>query len=78
MRKYKIVPGPVGYNVERGQGAGAFDDFAKIINMNCINGWDYHSMETIHITETPGCLGGSAQTKTYYMLIFVRECSPIA
>lgn len=78
MKEYKIVPAPVGCNVKKGQSASVFDDYAKIINANCIDGWDYHSMETIHITENPGCLGGgakNARTTVHYMLIFVRERS---
>ena len=76
MKEYKIIPGPMGYELKPGHANEAFADFAKIINDNCVNRWDYHSMESISITENPGCFGGgekNAKTTIYYMLIFVRE-----
>ena len=76
MKEYKTVPGPMGYELREGHTNEAFADFANIINTNCTDGWDYHSMEVISVTENPGCFGGgekNAKTTNYYMLIFVRE-----
>lgn len=76
MKEYKTVPGPMGYELKEGHANEAFADFANIINEHCVDGWDYHSMETISITENPGCFGGgkdNAKTTNYYMLIFARE-----
>ena len=72
MKKYKAVAGPRSINVSKGNTQAAFDGFADLINAETQNGWEYHSMETITVTETPGCLQQAAPV-SYYMLIFVRE-----
>ena len=46
-----------------------FNLFADIINREAAGGWAYHSMETITVTEKPGCLQ-QAIPVNYYMLIF--------
>ena len=72
MKFYKAVAGPRSFNVSRGETQTAFDSFAEIINREAANGWTYHSMETITVTEAPGCLQ-QAIPVNYYMLIFVIE-----
>ncbi len=79
MKKYKAVPGPKAFTVSEGNTAGAFTDFADIINQECVGGWEYHSMENIQITENhpkTGCIVKTEVPPTvlnYYMLIFVRD-----
>ena len=70
MVEYKIVPGPLNIVVKPNDQDWAFKQFADIINNECYDGWRYHSMETISVTEK-GCL--SSSTVNYYMLIFVRS-----
>lgn len=72
MKQYKAVAGPKNVNVAKGNSQGAFDLFAEIINREASNGWEYHSMETISVTEKPGCTQQPVPTY-YYMLIFVKE-----
>jgi len=72
MKKYKAVAGPRSINVSKGNTQAAFDGFADMINAESVDGWEYHSMETITITEAPGCFQ-QALPINYYMLIFVRE-----
>ena len=72
MKQYKIVPGPKVLNVDRGDSAAAFQTFADIINSEAAGGWVYHSMETITVTEKPGCFQSAVPTN-YYMLIFERD-----
>ena len=72
MKQYKAVAGPININVAKSNTQEAFNLFANIINQESSQGWEYHSMETISVTEKPGCLGQPA-TFYYYMLIFVRE-----
>ena len=72
MKQYKTVAGPQHINVDRGNTQAAFDVFASIINNEAAYGWEYHSMETITVTEKPGCLQNPV-TLNYYMLIFVRD-----
>lgn len=72
MKKYKAVAGPKNINVGKGNTQSAFDTFAEIINREATSGWEYHSMETISVTENPGCFQ-QATPVHYYMLIFVKE-----
>lgn len=72
MKQYKAVAGPKNINVAKGDTQAAFNSFAKLINQEATNGWEYHSMETITVTENPGCFQNPIPMN-YYMLIFVRE-----
>lgn len=72
MKQYKAVAGPKNINVAKGDTQAAFNSFAELINVNAKDGWEYHSMETITVTEKPGCFQPPVPTN-YYMLIFVRE-----
>ncbi len=72
MKQYKAVSGPMSINVSKGNTQAAFDMFANIINREAQGGWEYHSMETITVTENPGCFQ-QAVPVNHYMLIFVRE-----
>ena len=55
MKQYKAVAGPKNINVAKGDTQAAFNMFADIINGEVAGGWQYHSMETITVTEKPGC-----------------------
>ena len=72
MKQYKAVAGPKSINVAKGNTQAAFDLFADIINKEAANGWIYHSMESISVTEKPGCLQQPVPIY-YYMLIFEKE-----
>lgn len=72
MKQYKAIAGPRTINVGRGDTQSAFNLFADIINKEAKGGWDYHSMETITVTEKPGCMQ-QPYPMNYYMLIFVKE-----
>lgn len=73
MKRYKTVSGPLRINVSKGNAQEAFDLFASIINNEAVGGWEYHSMETISVTEKPGCLFQQPITTHHYMLIFQKE-----
>ena len=72
MKTYKTVPGPMNISVERGKAQDAMKSFEGLINDNSRNGWEYHSMEVITVTEKPGCFGSPTMTN-YYMLIFCKD-----
>ena len=72
MKLYKTVPGPQGFYVDKGNTQQAFNQFASIINHEAQDGWEYHSMETISVTQKPGCMEQPVSGH-YYMLIFVRD-----
>ena len=74
MKQYKAVAGPKNINVSKGDTQGAFSLFADLINREAAGGWEYHSMNTITVTEASGCSFGQPPVPVnYYMLIFVRE-----
>lgn len=72
MKQYKAVAGPKNINVDKGGTQIAFNMFADIINKEAQGGWEYHSMETISVTEKPGCMQQPIPVN-YYMLIFVKD-----
>ena len=72
MKQYKAVAGHKNINVAKGDTQSAFNTFAEIINREAAGGWEYHSMETITVTEKPGCMKQPIPMN-YYMLIFVRD-----
>ena len=72
MKEYKTVAGPKNISVNKGDIQAALDVFADIINKHSKAGWSYHSMETISVTEKPGCFQAPITTY-YYMLIFERD-----
>ena len=72
MKVYKTVAGPRNVIVKKGDAQSGFDLFSEIINVQVRAGWEYHSMETITITEKPGCFG-QPNVGYYYMLVFYKE-----
>ena len=72
MKQYKAVAGPQNISVAKGNTQAAFTSFASLINGEATDGWEYHSMETITVTQKPGCFQAPIPAN-YYMLIFVRE-----
>lgn len=74
MKEYKIVAGPKHLVVDKGNFIEAFDTFEAAINKRAADGWTYHSMETLTVTEKPGCaFFGTPTVANYYMLIFERD-----
>ncbi len=72
MRRYKVVGGPQEIIVKQGEIGSAYQLFENIINNMVNQGWEYHSMEKIAITEKPGCFQKPV-TLYSYMLIFYRD-----
>ncbi len=72
MRKYKVVGGPKEIIVKQGNSEEAYKMFEEIINKEVTQGWEYHSMENIAITEKPGCFQQPI-TRYSYMLIFYKD-----
>lgn len=72
MKKYKIVEGPKNIIVDKKNSEAALKLFEDIINKEVSQGWEYHSMETITITEKPGCFQQPI-SRYSYMLIFYKE-----
>lgn len=72
MKHYITVAGPKNIQTEKGRVDPAMNLFGNIINQYAQNGWEYHSMESIAVTNKPGCFQ-TPITSYYYMLIFFRD-----
>ncbi len=71
---YKAVPGPKVISVSDGNYNSATSSFASLINSEAVDGWKFHSMETITIQEKVGCaLNQQVVNTNIYMLIFSKE-----
>jgi sorbitol-specific phosphotransferase system component IIBC len=71
---YKAIPGPKVISITNGNHSEATDAFANIINAEAVDGWKYHSMETITVQEKAGCsLQPQIVNTNIYMLIFCHE-----
>ena len=76
--QYKCVPAPQNLVIDkRGDEEEAVRSFADIINLEANDGWNFHSMENIAVTQKPGCLAalfGAKDSTTYFnMLVFSKE-----
>ena len=76
--EYKCVAAPMGIVIESGGSSeNAVSSFAGKINSESKDGWDFFSLESIKISEKPGCLAGmfgaKETTTTFNMLIFCKE-----
>ena len=83
--KYKCIPAPEVIKIEKGWNIvermtnkeKAVRSFADLINKETSNGWKFHSMESIAITEEPGCFsalfGRKSETTYFNMLVFSNE-----
>lgn len=75
--QYKCVPAPQELVIDKnGSYEGAVRSFADVINREAKDGWNYHSMENIAVTQKPGCilaLFGQKSTTIYFnMLVFSK------
>lgn len=75
---YKAVPGPKVIRIENDDLSMATNAFADLINANAVDGWKFHSLETIMTTESNkvGCIFNRQVVTTehnIYMLIFAKE-----
>jgi hypothetical protein len=86
--QYKCVPAPTGLVIgKKGSHEGAVRSYADLINSEVSGGWKFHSLETISVTQDPGCISGLLYkipvigplfgrppiTLTFNMLIFSNE-----
>lgn len=72
--EYKTVSAPKILNIKTQTEADqAIASFGNFINKEAVDGWEFHSMESISTSEAPGCFGGNKDHITIYnMLIFKR------
>lgn len=75
--EYKCVSAPRNIVIESGGSAdNAVSSFASLINKEATDGWNFHSLESISISEKPGCLAGlfgqKETTTSFNMLVFSK------
>ena len=71
---YKAVPGPMVLTIKNGDFSSATNTYANLINQEAVDGWKFHSLETITTQETTGCFFNKQVVSTnIYMLIFCKE-----
>jgi len=75
--QYKCVPAPKELVIDKnGTYDGAVRSFADIINREANDGWNFHSMENIAVTQKPGCFAGlfgkKEETVYFNMLVFSK------
>ena len=73
--EYKCVPGPSQLVVKSPEeSATAVRSYAKLINSEATEGWEFYSLETMSVAQAPGCLGTSKVPPVVFnMLVFRRE-----
>ncbi len=76
--QYKCVPAPKVITIgSDGSFDGAVRSFADLINRETKDEWNFHSMETITVSQKPGCwaslFGHKEATITFNMLVFSKD-----
>ena len=55
--QYKCVPAPTSLTIDKkGSHEGAVRSYADLINSEASGGWKFHSLESISVTQDPGCI----------------------
>lgn len=73
--EYKCIPGPTLLVVKTtADFQKAINSYSDLINADAIDGWEFYSMESMTVQDTPGCFsGGKTETKVFNMMVFRRE-----
>jgi len=76
--EYKCVAAPRDIVIEAGGSSDkAVASFGDAINAEIKDGWKFFSLESIKISEKPGCLAGmfgaKETTTTFNMMIYCKE-----
>lgn len=73
--EYKCVSGPKQLVVQSvNDSSKAIASYADIINAEAVDGWEFVSIETMSVSEAPGCLSSDKRISvSFNMLVFRRE-----
>ena len=72
--EYKCVPGPSNLVVKSSaESSKAIASYANIINAEATDGWEFYSLETMSVSEAPGCFSKPEPPTLFNMLVFRRE-----
>ncbi len=72
MKTYKVVPFAKTVVVEKkGSAQQAIVDYFDVINQECVNGWEFHSLAPVSVTRKDG--GTDTINEEYNAFIFVKE-----
>jgi len=73
--QYKTVAAPVGYEIKAGDPKGcekAVAQYADLIQKEAVGGWELDMIQSIPVTEKPGCfaaLFGAKNVTTYFNML---------
>ena len=73
---YKTVAAPTGIAVKHQNDTNAaVSAFSNVINRECVDGWEFYSIESIAVSSNPGCFGmlfrgAREKNVTLNMLVF--------
>lgn len=73
--EYKCVPGLKELVVKSiAESSKAIAGYANIINAEAVDGWEFYSLESMTVSQAPGCFSsGKEPQATFNMLVFRRE-----
>lgn len=72
--EYKCVSGPRQLVVKSAsESAKAISEYANIINAEAVDGWEFFSLESMTVSQAPGCFSTQAPPTVFNMLVFRRE-----
>ena len=74
--EYKCVAGPTELVVKsQNEASIAVASYADLINEGAQDGWEFYSMESMTVSQAPGCFSKDAPPIIFNMLIFRRQVS---
>lgn len=79
MFEYQMVQVPPNVQVKTGHGQGAAATYLQgVVDQHASQGWEFYSIETIGVVESPGCgclaalFGIRTQVTQMYVVVFRR------
>lgn len=78
--EYDTIQIPPNIEISKNNTGGAAGTYLReILNKKAVEGWQFQSIETIGVSEKPGCFdalfGNKKPIFNYYVIIFKREIS---
>lgn len=78
MKEYKCIPAPTGLKIDaKGSYNAAVNSYADIINKETQGGWTLDFIQSVPVTQDPGCIralfGAPSITLFFNMLVFSKE-----
>lgn len=71
--KYKMIQAPpnISVNMRDAKGQEAAKYLEEVVSKYAQNGWEFYRVDSLGVTENPGCLAGLAGQKAVQYLVYV-------